>query len=509
MRKKTINLRTRILGAIAMAIMAIVLVGITPIVANVVAQSTSTPLEYYKTIEKSNSDKQIDKFTKSYGDYISNYKNLSTKGVGVEVSMKATIDKSIATQLGLKGLKSIKANVVSMQTGQKFKSSVSLFANDTKFTSLDFLLDNKKGLAYILIPELNKAYLKMSTNTDYGELLGAKTSFDSNELLALIYDNSLTEELLNKLLKKYSDLIISEINNVDETKQENITAGKVTQDTTKITVKLDEKTLLAVAQKVLIAAKEDKELMDLCVEFKVCTKKEYTKSIQEQLDTIKKDQTIATTKEALNMNIWVDKKGNIIGREFAITVDKEETSFGYKVAKSGSDLGIEAWMKEDKDTDVKVVGNFIISTKGLTGSAKLTVKEKDEKTSETVTLKLEDVKYTGNKSSSYINGKITMTGTSMPGISIVSSCTGSKDKQNIVMKFVQDKVNVVTLSIDSKQKDYKEFSLPSKSAKIYSFEKQFEKYLAASDMNKYIKSINKKIKINSINEILNELLTTN
>lgn len=505
--RKTPKRRARLGGAFVLILVVLALVGITPMVANVLAQTTLSPLEYYKSIEKANSDKQIDALSKGYGEYLANINKINKNGMGTEVSIKATLDSSITAPMDLKGLNSIKANIVSMQSDKKSKSTASLFINDVKFTSMDLFTDTKKELAYILIPELSKAYLKLSTKTDYNELLGLPELFSSQDLTTLLYDNPLSEKQLNQLLKKYADIIIAEVNNIEESKQDKLMAGDVTINATKITVKLDEKTAQAIAEEVLTTAKNDKELLDLCVKLKICTKKQYIENLQKALDDLKKSKTTITSEEEIIMIVWIDSKGSIIGREFSTVSGLEKTSMGYKTVKDGSKVGVEAWFVEDKIQAVKMVGNFSTGTKGLTGVMNITSADKVAKTSESFSVKLENVKYTANKSNPFINGNITITGKSLSGMSIVANCIGDTKSQNINMKFVQDKVNLITLAIDAKTKTYKEFSLPSKNAKLYDAEKQMDKYLKGADLNKYLKTINKKIKVKGINNLINELMS--
>ncbi len=506
--KKTSRRLSLVLGTAMVAFAALLLVIFIPTAVNVYAETTKSPVEYYQSVEKSNLDKQIDAFSKGYGNYLDNYKT-SAKGVGTEVSLKATLDPSIATLMDLKGLKSMKASILSMQTDQKSKSTISLFTNDKEFTTLDLLTDTEKELAYILIPELNKAYLKMTTNPNYGELSGTTAPFTTKELTSLLNDNPLTEILLNELLKKYAAIMVAEIDNVTIAYGDKVTVGDITAGYTKITAKLDEKTVLSIAEKMLVAAKEDEELLNLCVNFKLCTKPEYNINIKKALDDIANEKMNLSTKEEVAiMTVLVDDKGNIAGRDISYESDSETISFGYKTAKEDTDLGFEAWVTTDKSETLKVVGKVGIMSKGVSGDVTITYNDLSIDSSEVFNIKLDDLKYTRTDSSGYINGKFTITGESLLGMSILVKCTGDVEQQTMKMDFDQGENNLVSVLVESKLKDYKDFKLPSESVKIYDAETQMDDYMSSADIKNYLKGINEKIDVKGINTLIDQFIKT-
>ncbi|MGB8455448.1 MAG: hypothetical protein WCD89_24340 [Anaerocolumna sp.] len=502
--KRPLRRLSKILGTavIAAAFMVISLVSSGAVKA--FAETTDNPAEYYQTIEKTNIEKQIDALTKFYGMYLDNYKK-SAKGLGAQVDLKAEFDSSIAASMGLNDLKSLKATIISMQTDKKTNSLIHLFTNDKEFTSFSVLVDIEKELEYILVPELSKAYLKLSLNPDYSGLGRSAMPITAKELAELLNNNPLTEDLLNKLLKKYAAIAVGEISDVSVA-YESVIAGSISTEQTQLTAKLDEKTLLTIAEKVLTAAESDKDLSDLFVKFKMGTEADYNKLIQETLKQIV-NIPMAGPEETLYMNVWVDTDGNITGRDFSDSADSDSSILGYKTAKIGSDVGFTAWFNPDKEESLKLTGNLETENDMTNGEVTLSYTDSDIQTREEFNVKLEDVKYTFNGSNSYVNGKFLISGDSLPGMKIDVNCTGDSELQTMKLDFVQDGTQLVSVTMDTKRLPYEDFELPSKTEKVYDIQTQLEEYLSSANLVNYLKGINSKIDIKGINAILEQIIS--
>lgn len=502
--RKRSSMLYRVLGTTMVALTALALIVFAPTALNVFAETTMSTDEYYKSIESSNLDKQIESITKAYGNYLDNYEK-SSKGIGTEVSLKATLDSSITSSLGFEGLDSIKATILSMQTNQKSKSTISLYTNDQKFTSLNLFTDSKKDLAYLLIPELSKAYLKLPLNSE--DLSGLTNSLSNKDITALLSNNPLTEELLSKILKKYTSIVVAELNNVKITGNDKVTASNVSTDCTKFTVKLNNATILSIAEKILTTAKYDNELKTLLIKFKLCTNAEYNRFVQNTLDQIDAAKVELgnsnTSEEVITMNVWTDSKGNIIGREFSYDLDSETISLGYKATRNNLDLGFEAWYTSNTEK-IDIVGKAVVGLTGLTGNVKFTYG--DQSTSEVLNVDFKNVLLTTQSAKSYINGKFTITSTSLPDMSIVVNLTGNTEKQSFKLDIEQAGTTFVSFLITSKEVPYKEFKLPTKPAKIYDVETQMDSYISSSNIVQYLKSINKKINVDGINAYIDQII---
>lgn len=476
---------------------------------NVSAETVENTTDYYQSVEKANLEKQIDDFTKFYGSYMENYKK-SAAGIGAETTIKAEFDPSIAAALGLKNLKSLKTTIVSMQTDKKSDSLISLFTNDTELTSLNVLTDLEKEVSYIMIPELSKAYLKVSTNPAASNPYGSAAPFTSKDVMEFLNNNPLSESILNQLLKRYTAAAVGEIKDVSAMDYFT-TAGGISDDQTRFTVKIDEKTLLAIADKVLTTAKTDLILQDLLVKLKVCTVAEYNAIIDSAIDAVASEKDMVSqygNEELFVMRVWADSEGNITGRDFSGNTDSDISVFGYKTIKDGLDTGIEAWFNPSGKETLKLSGKVSKDKDNgaVNGDLAVTYSDSYAGSAQKFDVILQDVKSTYKDSTSYINGKFIVTGESLVGQSIIVDFSGNDTEQKIEVDLVQGTARLAAVTINTRILPYEDFDLPSDSDKVYDMETQVEDYLKDTDFESYLEEINKKVDVEGINTVLEQLL---
>ncbi len=510
----------RLLRSIIVSMLALVLTFLEPTLYLVSAAETTTEaavekatqsaMEYYQSIEKANADRQIDSIAGFYGDYMENYQKTS-KGIGSETTLKITLEPDISALLGMEDFKSVEASITSMQNSNKSKSNVKLSANDKSITTLDVLVDIKNDLVYMLVPELNKAYLKIS-NKNVSPVTGSYSMMTSSQMMELLNNNPLTEDLLNKLLKKYSEILLTEVNDVTVYGKEQVYANGVAADYTKVVVKFDKKTVVTTTEKVLKAVKEDTDLLNLCVAFNICTKKEYDSRIKKALEDNEIQKKALETDSAMNSNfatmtLYVDGNGIIVGREFAFDAASKIPSFGYKTTKNGNNTGVEAWYKDTDKEELKFVGKVATENDAKSGEVSFLYTDTEGKKTQPINLVLDNLKVITVGTGSAIDGKFTITGDIMKDISIVADCSGSGTQQVMDMDVLQADKRIVKVYMKTLLLDYQDFKLPSKSDVVYDMNTEMEKYLSSSDVKKFLQGINEKIDIKVINLYLDQMIS--
>lgn len=505
--KNGLNWFQKAASAVLIAAALMLLSVFAPAAVSQAAEAVENTTDYYQSVEKANLEKQINDFTKLYGVYLENYK-MAASGLGAEATIKAEFDPGFAAAVGLKNLKSIKTTAVSRQTDKKADSILTFFTNDIELTSMKVLTDVEKEVTYLLIPELSKAYLKIPTNSSYGNSYSTAALFSAKDVMEFFNNNPLTEELLNKLLKRYTTVALGEIKNVSSMDYF-MTAGGISGDQTMFTVKIDEKTLLAIAEKVLKTARTDGDLEDLLVKLKICTKEQYGLIVDAALDSIaaQKDLYSELENETLFvMRVWVDSQGNITGREFLADADSDTSILGYKTIKAGANTGIEAWFSLEEEEVLKLSGT-VSEENGLnSGDLSVTITDSYMDAPLEFNIALQDVSITSTDATSYMNGKFVITSTSLPGQRIEAALYGNEIEQKIKAELIQETTKLVTVTINSKVLSYEDFDLPSDSDKVYDMETQLEAYLNETDFAGYLENINKKVDVEGINAVLEQLL---
>ena len=138
--------------------------------------------------------------------------------------------------------------------GDKFGYDLGLDINDTQIVSADMVLALEDGEMYMTIPEISDQAIKV----DLGSGMDAEQMAMLQEFFALIPD----EEVLERITNRYIECMFNQLE-ADDKESEKITAGGVTQKTTKITVKVSLKTLVDIGKAVLQEAKNDEDIKNI------------------------------------------------------------------------------------------------------------------------------------------------------------------------------------------------------------------------------------------------------
>lgn len=491
--------------ALLIIAVAVVFAFFYPTLANAFAKLTLSPAEYYQKIESSNQDKQIDKLSKSYGEYLDSYEKYMKDGIGTKANITANIDSSIVSQFGLAGLESVSISTDSMIKDYKTKSDLGLLLNGENIANISMLMDMGKQEAFYLIPGLNEAYLKMSYSDLYeGELASANPM----NLYRILDEQTLSEKQLNQLLKKYINLVIKELDQVTETKNDKVTADGITQSYTKLSVKIDDKKAFEISKSVLTKASSDKELEDLLIKMNLLTSEEYHSKIKSGLEEIEYNlKNISTTEDnnTVIMSIWIDNKGNIMGRELVSEATDAPFQMGYQKAIDGTKMGIRVWASQDKKEFLSATGTVSLKASGISGDIHMNLNQEGTSPLQ-LTVNIKDANYKYKDGYTSINGDFTFTSENDPAIKVNVKATGKDKQQSMVVDVIQGTVTMVSVTLDSSVTAYTSIEMPVSSAKTYDMITEIDQYIESSDLTGYLEGINEKIKIEPINALLNNYI---
>lgn len=490
--------------AILILLCAVVSVVFYPTITNAFAKLTMSPAKYYQLIEKSNQDKQIDKVSKSYGEYLDTYDKYVKDGMGSKMSLSATIDPSVATPLGLEGLGSIGITGESMFKDYKTQVDLGFVCNEINLTNMSMFMDVAKSEGYYLIPALNKAYLRIPYDQIYDNELGAYNPMD---VYSFLDEKILSEEKFNSLSKKYLHLIISQLDKVTLTDKDSVTADGITQSYSKLSVDIDEKKALEINKSILTTASSDKELEEIVVNSKLLTSKEYQDGIASALEDITSQLEALTTQDnsvVVVMSIWVDNIGNIMGREFS--VDGEPSfKMGYQKAIDGTKMGVKAWISEDNIDILTATGTLALKTSGVSGKINMNINQENAQPFN-LTLNMENVTYKYKDGFTLLNGDFTFTSESNSAIKVVVNATSKDKHQSIVADIIQGTTTLSSITLDSSIIAYTDIKMPTDSDISYDLITEMDQYMATSDVKGFLESINEKIEIEYINQMIDNLI---
>jgi len=479
--------------------------------ANTFALLTKSPTEYYSYIERKGLGNSIDKLTATYDKTLSDYTTKKAAGVAQDASIKLTVNPEFTSTLGLGDFKSIGATISSLSKEAKAKTTIGLSYNDSSVITLDTFMDVDTSDLYLQIPEISSAYLLFALK-DLMEETGSTSSYNitSSEIQAFIDNDKLSPEVLNSLLNKYSSIIIKTIDNVKLDKNTVLTASDISSSFSKLTAELNQEDLYNMGMAILNEAKSDQELIDLCVSLEICTKEEFTLGVDAAIvELTNSKETMLNSAETVIMNVYVDKAGNIMGREFQSTVDEVVSSLGYYITNKANKFGFTSWYSEDNVNLVELTGSATHSKSGFTGNTDISYSQYNDMYSDYTTysanIAFEDANLVENKG--YMNGKYTITSDSLMGMEFVIDCTADQKQQQIVFNIMYGNLEAATLDILLKEGTFQDFDMPATTDQVYDALTDYTSYLSTADIDSYITKLEGTLGIDDLGSYIENIIS--
>ncbi len=459
--------------------------------ANTFALMTKSPVEYYSSIEKKNINKGIDTFTESYDKYLTLYSDQKTKGIGQDTSVKLTVNPQFTSMIGLNDFKSLEAKITSLSKNNNSKSTIGFSYNDQSLVTLNAFINSETGELFASVPELSSAYLLLSLNdlmSYSGETADGRNYTDYiKDMESLLSNESLSPDTLNSLLKKYSAFLIDNIDNIKIEKNVKITASKSNATYNKLTSELNGEDAFNIMSEILNEAKKDETLKKLFVTLNICKEDEYAKLIDDSLAGLDKE-TMAASSDSVLMNVYVDKTGRIMGREFTTAGDENSSGGGYYTVLKDSKLSYTAWIKENGTNVFEFSGDGTYSSAGFTGDSVLKYSEYSDEYSDytnySFNIAAENAKIIKDKG--YINGKYTITSDLFMGAEIVLDCTADEKQQNMKFQVMYGNMEAGALTITSKESAYEDFTFPGSSDQVFDGLNDIYSYMGTADFEGFM-----------------------
>jgi len=456
---------------------------------NTYAKATKSPAEYYAFVEGKTVSEGVDAIT-PYMDYISQKpKNTIAYDLSSNVTVnKEALDSLLQTSLGVSftdleaqigiPLDNIGFDTLVGTDGSFINETFELSLNQVKVISSELFFDTAAEKILVRFPELSDAYLSLSNE-----------SSGSTDKASL---NLLTKERTADLLKNYSNIVIDNINQVTMEKTSAITVGTITKDCTELAVTITEKDLNNMAVEILETAKEDQYIIDLLPMLNM-TVDDYKANIDEALAEVKASET-SQTDTSFVMTVYVDSKGNIIGRE--ISTPTSSTGFGYTIL---TDNGHDEYMAYAKDetgaTIFEINGNQTEDNGAYDGKATIAINGTNEYTSGfSLDLSYTDVRTEKKNNVTYQYGSIIISSLELMGMQVTLDYNVENEIQTSKLVFQLGADPLVT--VDSKMeylKDYQPVSPPA-DAEVYDIN-QTESYAATIDLEGYLTDLSNKLGI--------------
>ena len=219
------------------------------------------PADYFKHVEGAPIEDGIDTITSLYDVSLAFDGKLNKIGAeataDIELSEEALNMIELLAGVDVSWLSNIGIDTGVYMDGEVYGVDIGLLLGESKLLSLDVICDYVSGMIYLSVPEVLTKALAINYND------AADT-----DLSATVIDPSMLPEgkTLNALAKKYINMVLDGIENVERTEGK-IAANGIEQNCSILTVTVTEEDAKAIAKTVLESARADEELKAVIIAF--------------------------------------------------------------------------------------------------------------------------------------------------------------------------------------------------------------------------------------------------
>lgn len=336
--------------------------------------------KYYGYVEKKNALQLSEAVLSTYSTYTSSVTNneneikatikMELGEEGIDSLEQYTVGLEDLGMDNLSWLSSVSLDYTITTEEQKTQMCIAFLLGDVQIMTYDMLIDSEAEKMYVQIPELSSDYLVFNMEQD--EVDAMLTMYESQDAFQ---DALPTEKELQELLKRYFVVMIDSITEVEKDSSE-ISAAGISQKYTELSYRIDTDLIVDIIDNIYKTAKKDKDLKKIINNFAEAAGMDYAPeddfydelmdSFGDSVEELKEGADSANVKLG-KMTIWVDAKGDIVGREINFSTDMESMTIAYYAPKKGNKEGFDFIMKADRETLFEVEGTGLESGGRLTG----------------------------------------------------------------------------------------------------------------------------------------------
>ncbi|MBP3602849.1 MAG: zinc-ribbon domain-containing protein [Lachnospiraceae bacterium] len=344
---------------------------------NFFKKTFSAPEDYYHFVE----EKTVDEITAVAGNFYETaiLEGLDSSNKGGSMELTVSLDEGGKDLIELAGFAGVDLSWIDdakISADASIKDTLyglgaTFGLNGEDVISGNIIMDIEEGSAYVQIPELTKTYIGLDLEEELGEYeleMMQDQMEASAELLKACPDRAKFE----KMLSKYLNIAIACMDDVS-IDEKAIKVESVKQNCTELSVTIDAGTIVDMLEAILEEMEDDEDLEELITNFASLSPYDMyedeiydmlLEEIEYELEYLK---SYADEDAEVVMNVYVDGKGEIVGREIEYEDYWEETTrISMLMPKKGSDVAYE-YSFEQYSTTVSLVGSGKESGNKVTG----------------------------------------------------------------------------------------------------------------------------------------------
>lgn len=481
--KKKGLILTMVIAIVAVLLIGGITVFSVPTLRNNLYLTILSPKSYYIATEAKN----VKKMAENIGDvYERRVKKLNSQKKGTKknkAEIKFDVSKELTGSLGVDEIFPVEFLVDGRNDFEKDRKQMEIECKlgKEKLIGVNMLMDLGKKEFYMQIPQLSSAYLHTSPQEATKQDADTQQDVEKYQKVVTNYLKDPTStKVISNLVTRYGKIISETPEEVSIEKKAEYSVNNVKKNMTKVTVSVTASDVKELCDKIVEMARKDKELKKEMIRLGICKEDEYSKMIDKMEKILKESEEKDSGK--LVMDVWVDSKGNTVGREiYVLDGDKKNSGFCYFTDKQdGTDyLEISIYNVEDNEAFI-IKGNGKEEESGYKGEAVLESKE-GSSTQTQAKLSFDNVKAIDKKKSAY-NGNFTLEVGSFSDGKLQITLTGEEEKQNIKMEASVNGEKLGFMEMNQSVEECEAIVYPPKGT-IFDMQKEedMEKYMAEMD----------------------------
>lgn len=315
----------------AVVVAAVLLIFNVGAVKSLYNRTVRSPEDYQKVVQK---EALQDTVTSEYGEFLETLSANSTVAVSSEMHLKVNEDilsmLENASGMGdMSWLSDVMLNMTTIQDENLTQMDLGLGLKNTEIAALRMIMDvADDGMIYLGLPGLSDQYLSV----DLAEMTGYAApmpmqQFTTADLLKILPD----EDTFETLVDRYSELVLSQIVNVEK-KAKTVSCNGAEQKVTALTSTITAEELAKILTDVCETMADDQEIRtilenaeDVLTDAGLEADDLYD-AFREAMDMVVDELKDAdpSDDDYVTLVTYVDYSDNIVGRDVTITSDDEE-----------------------------------------------------------------------------------------------------------------------------------------------------------------------------------------
>lgn len=338
--------------------------------------------KYYQSIELASVDKMVDDLTENYGKLVVDKVKSDDQNVTADFEIalgkkgKSLLDTASAlTPADLTWIESLGFKMDANKKKDIAGVLAGVTLNGTEIAQVDAIVNLEDYVTYLGLPTFASKYIFLNLPEMSGDSVEEITA-EFEELSGMIESILPTESEAKTLLKRYLSILVKNSNNVEKEKGYVIKADGVEQKVMELVVTYDVETIKATYAEMAETVKDDKELLAVLTRIADAAKSEGRDlNPQDGIDEIVESLTEAQNKindiAEIKMSVYVDNKGNVVGRSVKVGPDSTAVVVEYLAARDGSDYGYSATVSVNGAVMAEFSASGTLSGEKLTGKYSL------------------------------------------------------------------------------------------------------------------------------------------